>query len=340
MPVIAVVNRKGGSGKSTLATHIAAWCAREGLAVMLGDVDRQQSTRSWLRLRSPALPAIAPWAVDQKNVLRVPTGISHVVLDTPGGLHGFELARIVMFADAILMPVCDSVFDRESAALCFAELQTLPRVASGRCRVAAMGMRLDGRTRAAEVVAAWCKNMGLPLLGALRDTQNYVRSIERGLTVFDLSPSLSAVDRQQWEPLLDWLRPILLPAVSANDTSTAAGTPGASRVNDARPATLPPGATRPSASPLGASRPGTSPLGASRPGTSPLGASRPSALMPQQESLVHGSRLAASSARMAAGARALTPQRPPVLSQREPAAARNQDLVNSLPIPQFLKKAG
>ncbi|HPW84397.1 MAG TPA: ParA family protein [Rhodoferax sp.] len=64
MPVIAVVNRKGGSGKSTLATHLAAWLAAQGMAVMLGDVDRQQSTRAWLRRRSPTLPAIVPWAMD------------------------------------------------------------------------------------------------------------------------------------------------------------------------------------------------------------------------------------------------------------------------------------
>ena len=142
MPVIAVVNRKGGSGKSTLSAHIAAWCARQGHSVMLGDVDRQQSSRAWLKRRAPTLPAIAPWALDQKNVLRVPTGITHVVLDTPGGIHGFELARVVMFADAIIMPVCHSVFDRESAAACHAELMALPRVASGRCRLATVGMRI------------------------------------------------------------------------------------------------------------------------------------------------------------------------------------------------------
>jgi len=304
MPVIAIINRKGGSGKSTLATHIAAWCAREGLAVMLGDVDRQQSTRSWLKLRSPALPHIAPWAVDQKNVLRVPTGISHVVLDTPGGLQGFELARIVMFADAILMPVCDSVFDRDSAALCFAELQALPRVASGRCRVAAVGMRLDGRTRAAEGVAAWAKNLGLPMLGVLRDTQNYVRSVERGLTVFDLAPSISAIDRQQWEPVLQWLRPILQPAVEANDTSTAPGV-----------------------------------LGATRLGSQPVGASRPNALMPQQESLVHGGRLAASIARTAEMGHASGGQMPSVLNTNGPMQ-RTPGLMGGLPIPQFLKKVG
>src|SRR5262245_23213349 len=120
MPVVAVINRKGGSGKSTLATHLAAWCANSGIPVMLGDVDRQQSTRAWLKLRDQqSLPEQAPivgWRVDPKNVLRPPPGIRHVVLDTPGGLTGFDLARVVMYADAILVPVCNSVFDRRSAA--------------------------------------------------------------------------------------------------------------------------------------------------------------------------------------------------------------------------------
>ena len=61
MSVIAVVNRKGGSGKSTLATHLAAHFANSGVPVMLGDVDRQQSTQSWLRSRNlRELPKSAP----------------------------------------------------------------------------------------------------------------------------------------------------------------------------------------------------------------------------------------------------------------------------------------
>jgi chromosome partitioning protein len=212
MPVVAVVNRKGGSGKSTFAAHVAAWCARQQLAVMLGDVDRQQSSRGWLRRRDVALPGIAPWVVDQRNVLRVPTGITHVVLDTPGGLQGFELARIVMFADAIVIPVCASVFDRESAAACLAELRTLPRVAKGQCRVAAVGMRVDGRTHAADVLRAWAGEQGIEMVGLLRETQLYVRSLERGLTLFDVAPSQVATDLAQWEPILRWLKPVLLPA--------------------------------------------------------------------------------------------------------------------------------
>jgi chromosome partitioning protein len=238
MPVVAVVNRKGGSGKSTFAAHVAAWCAREGLAVMLGDIDRQQSSRGWLRRRDAALPAIAPWTIDQKNVLRVPTGITHVVLDTPGGLHGFELARVVMFADAIVIPVCPSMFDRESAAACIAELKTLPRVAKGQCRVATVGMRVDGRTHAADVLRAWSADQKVDMVGMLRETQLYVRSLERGLTLFDLLPDKAAADLAQWAPILDWLRPVLKPlrAVDARprESVLAAGNRG-SVLRGARP---------------------------------------------------------------------------------------------------------
>ena len=54
MPVIVVANPKGGVGKSTLATNIAGLYARQGHAVMLGDVDRQQSSHQWLALRPDA----------------------------------------------------------------------------------------------------------------------------------------------------------------------------------------------------------------------------------------------------------------------------------------------
>ena len=243
MPVVAVVNRKGGSGKSTVAAHLAAWCARQQLAVMLGDVDRQQSSRTWLRRRDPSLPLIAPWAMDHKNALRVPTGITHVVLDTPGGLHGFDLARVVMFADAILMPVCGSVFDRESAAACHAELMTLPRVASGRCKLATVGMRIDARTKAGETVRTWSEGLGLPFLGVLRETQLYVRSLEQGLTLFDLPEADVSRDLAQWAPIIDWVKPVFTPEAAASAAVHVA-------------------------------------------------ASRSAHLMPQQDSLVHGTRLA------------------------------------------------
>ncbi len=247
MAVIAVVNRKGGSGKSTLATHLAAYYAGCGEAVMLGDVDRQQSTQGWLRQRAARqLPHSAPivgWAVDPKRVLRPPAGVRHVVLDTPGGLRGFDLARVVAFADAIVMPVCNSAFDRESAAECHAELMALPRVASGRCKVAAVGMRIDSRTRGAAVLEEWAGRLKLPFMGVLREAQAYVRTVEQGLTVFDLPSAQSGVFRAEWAALAEWLEPVLhavhRPVLRANPVVLQAPPPP--------PPPPPPASTMPSA---------------------------------------------------------------------------------------------
>ena len=209
MPVIAVINRKGGSGKSTLATHLAAYYASVGTPVMLGDVDRQLSTQTWLRLRGAQTglkrPPITGWCVDPKTFVRPPAGPEHVVLDTPGGLRGFELARVVMYSDAIVMPVCNSVFDRDSAAECLAELRSLPRIAGGRCKVGVVGMRLDARTKAEVVLREWAEQHQIAFLGALRETQGYVRCIERGLALFDLPAEKVGSDLAQWAPILQWL---------------------------------------------------------------------------------------------------------------------------------------
>ena len=61
MPVIVVANPKGGVGKTTLSTNLAGYLASRGHSVMLGDVDRQQSSRTWLGLRPAGLPKIATW---------------------------------------------------------------------------------------------------------------------------------------------------------------------------------------------------------------------------------------------------------------------------------------
>ncbi len=274
MPVIAVINRKGGSGKSTIAAHLAAWLAHQGAAVMLGDVDRQQSTRAWLKRRDTALPSIMPWATDKQNVLKVPTGVTHVVLDTPGGIHGFELARVIMSADAIIMPVCSSVFDRESAAGCYAELMALPRVSSGRCKLGIVGMRIDARTRSGQVLREWSESLKVPFLGVLRETQLYVKCLENGQTLFDQPASAVSADLLQWEPILEWLNPI-----TKLRSKPAQGASAELRAATTLPAAMP--ATQTSV---------PKPLQSVR-SVQRISAPRAASLMPAQEAMVPGDRL-------------------------------------------------
>jgi len=45
----------------------------------------------------------------------------------------------------------------------------------------------------------------LPVLGYLRDTQNYIHLAARGLTLFDVTPGRVEKDLAQWQTICDWL---------------------------------------------------------------------------------------------------------------------------------------
>ena len=172
---------------------------------------------------------ITAWNVDPRSFVRPPVGIDHVVIDTPGGLTGLDLARVVMYADALVVPIGASIFDRESAAACLAELRTLPRVASGRCRIGAIGMRVEAHSDAAEALLGWSHEQKLQILAVLPQSSAYVRCIDKGLTLFDLPLEEIEADLAHWKPLLQWLRPLVRPAANASEampgSAHAAGTP-------------------------------------------------------------------------------------------------------------------
>lgn len=231
MPVVAVLNRKGGSGKSTLAAHIASAWARAGRQVMLGDVDRQQSIRSWLSRRSPRANRITTWTVDQGKVFRAPVGTTHVVLDTPGALYGHDLARVVMWLDAIVVPVGPSVFDRDASLTFLEELRRLPKVASGRCQLQVVGMRWPS-----DKIAQWKKRgtWDVPLLTVIPENPVYRQSLDEGVTVFDRPASAVLPDAIAWGPLMTWLDGLMAASVAAgpevgttHGASSVVGTPAA-----------------------------------------------------------------------------------------------------------------
>ncbi|MDO5626434.1 MAG: ParA family protein [Pseudomonadota bacterium] len=203
MPIVVIANPKGGVGKSTLSTNVAGYWASQGHAVMLGDVDRQQSARLWLGLRPEAAAPIATWDVQRDFIVRPPKGTTHVVLDTPAGLHGTKLKELLRLADKVLVPLQPSIFDIYATREFVDHLADM-KSASG-CDIGLVGMRVDERTIAADQLRQFVGGLGLPVLGMLRPTQNYVQLAARGLTVFDVPPTRVARDREQWQGICDWL---------------------------------------------------------------------------------------------------------------------------------------
>jgi chromosome partitioning protein len=208
MTVIVVANPKGGVGKSTLATNMAGCLAAAGHPVMLGDVDRQQSARQWLALRSglglPKLPLIRGWEVAADDIVRPPKGTTHVVLDTPAGLHGKRLDAVMRIADRILIPLQPSLFDIQATHAFVRALRAHRR--AGDVTLGLVGVRVREHTRANEQLHAYLATLPVPVVGWLRDTQNYVQLAARGLTLWDVAPSRVERDLEQWAPLVAWFQ--------------------------------------------------------------------------------------------------------------------------------------
>lgn len=203
MPIVVVANPKGGVGKSTLSTHVAGYYASQGHAVMLGDIDRQQSSALWLRLRPPQARPIRTWDISHDLIARPPRDTTHVVLDTPAGLHGWRFKDVLKMADKVLVPLQPSIFDIYATRAFLDELLESRR--AEHLQIGLVGMRVDPRTIAAEQLQTFISGLGLPVLTHLRDTQNYIHLAARGLTLFDVAPGRVAKDLEQWQPVCQWL---------------------------------------------------------------------------------------------------------------------------------------
>ena len=205
MSVVLVANPKGGVGKTTVAANLAGWFASQGRRTMLGDLDKQQSAAAWLGLRPASVPRIETWEFDRDRIARPPPAVTHVVLDSPAGIHGHVLKDALRVADRIIVPLQASLLDILATHAFLSRLGERGDLAPGG-RVGILGMRVDARTRAADQLQRFVEGLNLPVLGFLRDTQNYVQLTAHGLTLWDVAPTRVEKDREQWQPIIDWVQ--------------------------------------------------------------------------------------------------------------------------------------
>ena len=156
MPVVVVANPKGGVGKSTMATNMAGFFASKGHAVMLGDADRQQSSRLWLGLRPNGARPISTWQLSEGNIVKPPKGTTHVVLDTPAGMHGKVFKDVLQLADKVIVPLQPSIFDIFATRAFLDELAEHRKASSCRSGSSACGS-IRARSRPTNCTSSWTR---------------------------------------------------------------------------------------------------------------------------------------------------------------------------------------
>lgn len=219
---IIVINAKGGCGKTTVATNLASAYAAGHLPVALFDHDPQGSSIRWLRRRAAErepVHGIAAYDRGQANItrswqLRVPPEIRRMVIDTPAGIKGPELAEHVRGVDAILVPVLPSPIDIQATADFIRDLLLVGKVRTPGVRLGIVANRVRENTLAFRALERFLATLRIPVVARLRDTQNYVHAAEQGVGIHELKSSATQRDLIHWKGLVDWLedKPEGLPA--------------------------------------------------------------------------------------------------------------------------------
>jgi len=199
MKTILIANPKGGSGKTTLSVNIAGCLTSGGQRVAMLDLDRQQSSALWLATRTDDLPRI--YTLDSKKE----RANDWLVIDSPAGLHGKNLAHALKLAHKIIVPVAPSLFDLQASRDFLKILAEEKSVRKNKCSIGIVGMRMEMRTKAAWALEHFLATLDLPILAYLRETQVYVNAAFEGKSLFDLPHHLAERELEQWAFLQDWL---------------------------------------------------------------------------------------------------------------------------------------
>ncbi len=205
MRTIMILNPKGGSGKSTLATNLAAYYANQSANVVLADLDPQGSSMAWLAAR-PSGRGVIRGINASETALRPGRNTDVVIMDAPAGAHGRDLNALLRRAETFIVPVLPSPIDMRTAAHFVAALRNNTKVAKKQAKFAVVANRVREHTHIYTELNAFLKKLKVPVLTSLRDSMNYVRCAERGIGIHELPPYISSTDREQWQPIITWLR--------------------------------------------------------------------------------------------------------------------------------------
>lgn len=204
MRSILVVNPKGGCGKTTIASNLASYYAVWNVPTALVDLDPQQSSTEWLKVRSKDLNQIQGFN-GLKGKIYPKASTERIIYDAPARTNTARVAQLIKLADVVIIPVLPSAIDMRVAASFIADLTAKVRKNNSQAIMGVVANRTLQNYQSYKALLAFLKTVEVPLVGSLRNSQNYIKAADTGTGIFEMSASEVQKDMQEWEPIVEWV---------------------------------------------------------------------------------------------------------------------------------------
>lgn len=201
---IVVINPKGGCGKSTIAMNLAGFFACWGLRVGLVDLDPQETCLDWLQARPEALPRIEGWR-EATREQALDRRIDYRIIDVPSSRYDSRIRDIMEKAGTVIIPLMPSINDFRATARFLENIAEYQRASDGHTEFGIIANRVRNNTKSFNYLKRFIRQSPLACHAVLRDTQNYIRAAEQGLSIFELPRSMVSRDIAQWQRVIRWL---------------------------------------------------------------------------------------------------------------------------------------
>ena len=204
MPDIFIINAKGGCGKTTIATNLACHFANQQIPTVLVDRDPQKSAADWFASRPKnctvfdliTRPVNEPFQADIDGAV--------VIHDMPAGWIPEAQSPVLAPGCQLIIPLLPSPVDIK-ASLRFLMQIYRSGILEQNLRAGMLANRTRAHLRFHQELLTFLQRVQIPLIGTLRDSQNYIRAMENGISIFDLPARSVQKDLQQWQDILAWL---------------------------------------------------------------------------------------------------------------------------------------
>jgi len=204
MRSILVVNPKGGCGKTTIATNLATYYAVWDTATALVDLDPQQSSMEWLRVRPETENPIQGFD-GLKGKIFPQEGTQRIIYDAPARTDTNKVVRLIKLVDVVIIPVLPSAIDMRVAASFVADIVTKVRANNANAIIGVVANRTQKNYQSYKTLVTFLKKLNVPFVGALRNSQNYIKVADSGVGIFEMPLSEVKADMSEWKPIINWV---------------------------------------------------------------------------------------------------------------------------------------